>query len=48
MAGERVADDHLLDREGLDDAALRKRARNCVRDAEIGKRRDDVSSFVSD
>ena len=39
VAGERVADDHLLDGEGLGDAALGERVHHRVRDAEIGKRR---------
>ena len=48
VTGERVADDHLLDGEGLVDAALRKRAHDVLGYAEIGERHDFVSSFLSE
>lgn len=48
MAGERIADDQLLDGEGFGDVPLRKCARDRLRDAEIGERHDDVCSFVGD
>jgi len=37
VAGERVADDHLLDWEGLGDVARGKRVHDMIRNAEIGK-----------
>lgn len=48
MAGERVADDELLDGKGLVDAAPGKRAHDIVGNAEIGERDVDVSSFLSE
>lgn len=48
MALERVADDQLLNWERLGDVALCERAYDRLRDAEIGKRSDVVSSFLSD
>lgn len=48
MAGERIADDELLDGKGLVDATLRKRAHDMVGNAEIGERTVDVSSFLSE
>lgn len=47
MAGEGVADDELLHREGGGDVAGGKRAHDRVGDAEIGKRSDVVCSFSS-
>jgi len=37
VAGERVADDELLDGERLGDVALGKRAHHVFGDAEVGK-----------
>ncbi len=48
VAGERVADDHLLDGEGLGDVALRERAHHRIRDAEIGKRHEVMCSLLCD
>jgi hypothetical protein len=48
VAGERVAHDELLDGERRDDVAARERADDRGGDAEIGKRGDFVSSFLSD
>jgi len=48
VAGERVAHHQLLDRKRLGDVAARKRAYGRLRDAEIGKRSDVLSSFSSD
>ena len=45
VTGERVADDHLLDGEGLRDAACGERVHHRFGDAEIGERHDDVGSF---
>ena len=48
VAGERVAETIRLDGEGLGDVAARERADHRFGDAEIGKRSDVVSSFLSD
>jgi hypothetical protein len=48
VAGERVAHDELLDGEGGGDVAARERADDRLGDAEVGKRGDVVSSFLSD
>jgi hypothetical protein len=37
MAGERIADNQLLDGEGVGDLTARERANHRLRDAEIGK-----------
>lgn len=44
MAGERVAEDQLLDGEGFDDVATRERVDDGLGYAEVGKRgrRSDV------
>lgn len=47
MPGQRVADDQLLDGEGLGDVAALKRADDRFGDAEIGKRNDVICSFLS-
>jgi hypothetical protein len=48
VAGQRIADDQLLDGEGGGDVAARERTDDRFGDAEIGKRSDVVSSFLSD
>jgi hypothetical protein len=48
MGGKRVADDHALDGERLGDIAAGERANDRLGYAELGKRSDVVSSFLSD